>query len=1010
MLSLGFAASAGAERDVESVQRIDGAEDVVIYKKPGVYACFPSVVRLEDGTLYASFGTRVRASHIDGTGGSAAYVSRDGGRTWTPHDGAHVIMPHTRCQDGSLVNANAYGWREVPAERKAEFEEKRITVRDVRPGVVAYLQGARVRRSADEGKTWTSEELPLPKHHSMMNYNVASQCVLSGGVRLVSIYGTLWDAPLGQSFVLRSADDGATWTFHAIPPDPEDKVRLNETALAENDRGEVIAMIRNEGRDEGRYLFQSFSRDGGATWSPPQRTGLWGYPAHLLRLEDGRMLCTYGYRRAPMGVRAALSADGGHTWDTDNILVLRCDAKPRHGGNLGYPISIETAPGQIFTIYYIQLEADDDTHVAGTHWRVPPKGKIRMSSEKRDAALAPPAFKSLPLGSIRPAGWLEGQLRIQADGLSGHLDEFWPDIKDSGWIGGKDEGWERMPYWLDGVVPLAYLLDDPALKGKVERYLDYILTHQQEDGWLGPEQSSSRSGKYKPRDPWPLFIIFKVLSQYEEATGDARVIPAMQNALHCLDAQLDERPLFDWNKMRWQDGALCIHWLYQRTGEPWLLDLAAKLHDQGYDWQAHFDDLPFKNRVKIWQLESHVVNNAMAVKTAGVWYRQSGDPADREGAAKAIAELDRYHGQATGLFTGDECFAGKMPSQGTELCAVVEYMFSLEVLAAALGECAFADRLERIAFNALPATFKPDMWAHQYDQQANQVVCKVSKERVWTTNGKDANLFGLEPNYGCCTANMHQGWPKFAAHLWMCSPEGGLAAMAYAPSIVTVDIARAKVTVALETDYPFDETLTFTVRTDTPVTFPLLLRIPEWAEQATVQVGDGEASGAAPGAFHTVSRKWQGDTTVTLRLPMPVRIERRYNDAVAITRGPLVYSLKIGEDWRYLRGEEPHADWEVYPTTKWNYALDIDAENPGKSIRFESRPVGACPFSPDGAPMVATVKGRLLPEWGLEKNAAAPPPQSPAYAGAVTSAEPLEDLTLIPYGCTNLRVTEFPTL
>ena len=111
-----------------------------------------------------------------------------------------------------------------------------------------------------------------------------------------------------------------------------------------------------------------------------------------------------------------------------------------------------------------------------------------MSMDKAPQQLQPLAFKPLRLGSIRPTGWLQRQLRLQADGLSGHLDEFWPDIKNSAWIGGNAEGWERGPYWLDGVVPLAYQLDDENLIAKVRHWLDYILARQQPDGWLAPVQ------------------------------------------------------------------------------------------------------------------------------------------------------------------------------------------------------------------------------------------------------------------------------------------------------------------------------------------------------------------------------------------------------------------------------------------------------------------------------------------------------------------------------------------
>ncbi|HJT23526.1 MAG TPA: hypothetical protein VJ873_03065, partial [bacterium] len=218
--------------------------------------------------------------------------------------------------------------------------------------------------------------------------------------------------------------------------------------------------------------------------------------------------------------------------------------------------------------------------------------------ENRVEGLETAAFIPLPLGQVKPTGWLLGQLKLQAGGLSGHLDEFWPDVKDSGWIGGKAEGWERAPYWLDGLVPLAYLTDDPKLQQKTKRWMDYILTHPLLDGWLGPEQSPPPSGAPPgamppdPRDPWPQFIILKVLTQYWEATGDARVIPAMEKDLWTLNNQLAQRPLFGWNFFRWGDLLVSVFWLYDHTREPWLLELAAKAANQGYNWPKHFSDLP----------------------------------------------------------------------------------------------------------------------------------------------------------------------------------------------------------------------------------------------------------------------------------------------------------------------------------------------------------------------------------------------------------------------------------
>lgn len=244
----------------------------------------------------------------------------------------------------------------------------------------------------------------------------------------------------------------------------------------------------------------------------------------------------------------------------------------------------------------------------------------------------------------------------------------------------------------------------------------------------------------------------------------------------------------------------------------------------------------------------------------------------------------------------------------------------------------------------------------------------------------------------------------------MRAPHEGLALMSYAPSSLRCAVRGVPVRLQLETDYPFRETMKLTVTPEKPVRFPLLLRVPGWAEGATLRLAGGSEKRLKAGTFHTLEREWKGTVEIALRFPMRVKTTRRYNEALAIERGPLVYSLKLGEVWTRVNASQPHrelphGDFEVRPTTPWNYGLLVSEAQPETSLSFEERPVGEKPFSPDGAGIQAKVKGRKLPGWKLVQGWAAEVPPGPQ-----SSREPLEELTLLPYGCTNIRVTEFPRL
>ncbi len=594
---------------------------------------------------------------------------------------------------------------------------------------------------------------------------------------------------------------------------------------------------------------------------------------------------------------------------------------------------------------------------------------------------------------VKPTGWLRRQLEIQAAGLSGNLDKVWPDVRDSRWIGGDREGWERVPYWLDGFIPLAWLLDDKDMQARATRYIDAILERQQADGWICPCTKDERADY----DMWALMLIGKVLALYGDCTGDPRIEGALYRALRQFEEHISGLTLFDWGSARWFECLIPIYWLYERRPEKWLLDLAVRLQAQGVDYESLYRNWIYDKPARRWDYLSHVVNTAMMLKGSALMSRVDGKDPDAFAEA-AWQTLMRDHGMACGHFSGDECLAGTSPIRGSELCSVVEAMYSYEWLAALTGKDKWCDRLEDAAFNALPAAISPDMWSHQYDQMPNQVQCSwfPEGEKPFGSNGNDANIFGLEPNYGCCTANFNQGWPKLALSALMRTEEG-LAMSAIAPVRANVVIGGSKVECEIETNYPFEDGYRVRVRVDRPVTFALDLRIPGFAESARV---DGAA--AQPGAPFRVEKEWQGETVLTVEMAFSARYEQRPSGMFCLRRGPLLYSLPIKEQWHrveYTRNgvdrKFPYCDYEILPMSPWNYGFT------GKEPVLVRGEVGEVPFSPEGAPVWLEVEMAQV-EWAMGRGACEELPRSDK------AIAPPEMMRLIPYGCTNLRMTEMP--
>jgi hypothetical protein len=628
-------------------------------------------------------------------------------------------------------------------------------------------------------------------------------------------------------------------------------------------------------------------------------------------------------------------------------------------------------------------------------------------------------FMELPLGAVKPEGWLKDQLHKMKDGMTGHLDELYPEVMGSrnGWLGGDGDVWERGPYWIDGLVPLAYILDDEDLKAKVQPWIEWTLQSQTEDGYFGPsEDREPETGlqRTNAKDWWPKMVVLKFMQQYYEATQDERVIPFMTNYFKYQLQELPETPLNNWTRwgyFRGGDNLMVVYWLYNITGDDFLLELGDIVTEQTTDWTNSFAEGDMLNSL----FSVHCVNLAQGMKQPLIRYQATKDIKHIDAVNKAYVDLKRAHGWPNGLYGADELLHYGNPTHGSELCTAVELMFSLEKMIEITGNVSWADWLEKITFNALPTQVTDDFDARQYYQQLNQVeVSKHPRNFVTSYNGTD-QLFGLLTGYPCCTSNLHQGWPKFTKHLWYASEDNGLAALVYSPNSVTAKVGSG-VTVSIQekTNYPFEEDITFElniVDDAEMVEFPLHLRIPEWCEMATIKINNEVWEESVGNQIVRINREWKSGDIVELSLPMDVSVSRWYEGSAAVERGPLLYALRMKENWTKVNSDNPrYGEWyyEVHSDTPWNYCLkeeSIKEENISTHFEVVKKGMNGFPWNVDNAPIEIKATGKRMREWQLYNGSAGPQPFSVQYQTDMMSEE---EITLIPYGCTTLRIAEFP--
>ncbi|KAF7188907.1 hypothetical protein HII31_09830 [Pseudocercospora fuligena] len=677
-------------------------------------------------------------------------------------------------------------------------------------------------------------------------------------------------------------------------------------------------------------------------------------------------------------------------------------------------------------------------------WSAPSSLSITHNLTNSSNALVPLVFEPLPLGSIKPNGWLRDQLQLMSDGLAGHEHDFYEYVSNSTWLGGNQDYSglnEGFPYWFNGLVPLAYALDDARLKDQVHSTVQTVLELQKSDGWLGPETAPTRTiwGRYP-------FCLGAIQLAEANSTWTQPIVGSLHRFVVLVNSMLKDNYLGyitdDWARVRMQDMMITLQWLYEKyPGEIGDISLETMqyLHNKGHNWEDWYSQDAYFGRgfdkdldTLPWSLTyldgplfpfQHGVNVGQGLKAPAVVRRWNHNDSLVDTAMNGVNWTMQYHGAASGTILADERLVGLAPYSGSELCTAVETMYSLSYLYQALGDNYYADRAELAAFNSLPAAMTPDWWAHQYVTQPNQPFAEILPQSPFYNTNTRGTTFGLEPNYACCTVNHPQGFPKFLSNSYVKVGNSGLAHVLLSPGSVTTNLGHNHVTVNCTTAYPFLDHLSYDVSSQS--SFDLYLRVPDWAgSRSTIAVAGGSPSRLSPDAktgLHKLALS-AGTTQIKYFLELPIRTEVRANDTIAVYKGALLYALEITNSNSSARPSNPGGsapypgnapeqsrDWQYHNTSAWNYAIDLatlkyigpDTQTTNANYQL-ANPI----FAPGAAPGYIEVLGCQI-DWPLYLNATPGFPPTGEAKKCISGNHPLR---LVPYGSAKTHMADLPVM
>ncbi len=664
-------------------------------------------------------------------------------------------------------------------------------------------------------------------------------------------------------------------------------------------------------------------------------------------------------------------------------------------------------------------------------------GNLPETLGKRESLLTPYAiFRELQLGSVRPEGWLRGEMLKQAAGIAIHQTDFCFPFDRRYWASnerGQDEEsrnggtfwypWEQMGYWVDGAYRCAKLIEDPHLHRRAMESIRYTIDHPVEGWFLGPRKlydlpNNPPIGDESP-DRWPQAVFFRALAAAAEGENDPGILHAMcRHYLRDTKCDYQGGPFGPRDRVNIES----MLWCYAHSGDERLLSRSQEIWSKvpANDLDELTADRPST---------MHGVTFAETAKLPALLYMYTGDRRLLDISMAAMQRVFKYHMLPDGTPSTAESLSGTGALDGHETCDIVEFNLSWGYLLMATGLGSFGDRIERALFNAGMGAIREDWSGLQYISCPNQLHIARNSCQVGQNKGTGAALYGpnsdLRPKCSfitaCCAGNLNRLVPTYVQRMWMSARNGGLAAVLYGPSRVSAPVGAQgqQVEIVEKTSFPFSERIEFHVFCSRPVNFPLHLRVPAWCERPRLALNGRHLPFPAPeNGFIRLDRTYANNDVVTLELPMRTSLGHSTDGGIFLERGPLVYSFNPKEEWTPIAMPEFEITspdyfpmWAATAGSRWNYALAIDEKLAlDRQVRVHSSEMRNDPWSKP--PIHLEVSARPLKNWGLVRPQGNDPDwfQTPPLPSDTSQHGATETIKLVPLGSTHLRLTVFPAV